>query len=886
MIYSDSRKEKRFLDALESLFTGAEVEGDSGFVNLMCIKRNYFRSIRPELMENIKRRATPNTAFREELFDKLYTFFHRYFCDSGSIYFRHLPAFSKIYERVYQDGQDVALSWKTQMLYYVKSDVLVHSMPVELRDADKSYSTQHFYFDVSECTHKRNNERREFIYAFDKVKKEGDKQVICLKVGYKEGNKKSQTEEIIRESRKQKTRLTEDELQKAISVFRKQTEVDFFINKDARRFLQEQFNLWLYQYIFEGTTHFDAERIQQLQAIKDTAYEIIDFIAQFEDELRRIWEKPKFVRNVNYVVTLDKLSDKVLQEIVKHKGVKAQIKEWHELGIVDNQFLIKDLFNGQRRIDDTNKVGSQYKFLPLDTRHFKDLELEILACLGNLDEALDGELVHSENWQALNTLQRRYKEQVKCIYIDPPYNTSSSEIVYKNSYKHSSFLCLIENRVHLSKSYLSSNGIMEVAIDDEEMEYLGILFKSIFESNNHVGNISIMSNPGGRSDAKHLAAAHDYCLLYAKDIQKLETSKFTANKDVLEQTYNKRDSLGKYKEVPFRRTGSNSTRQARPNLYYPLFWNPKSKKLSTKREQKSDIEILPIDDSGKERIWRWGKETLQSKLKTEIIVKERKDNCVIYVKDRIKQEIMPKSIWVDSKYDASSHGTILLKKMFSDDFDKFSYPKSLNTVKDSLVIGANSHSIILDYFAGSGTTAHAIINLNQEDGGNRKYLLVEMGEYFHTVLLPRIKKVVYSKDWNKGKPVSCEGSSHCLKYYSLEQYEETLRNARYEDGEQLELDSAKSPFEQYVFFADDKLSHIVKPLTSGKLKINLKSLCSDIDIAESLANILGKHIRRRTADSVTFADGSVEKINPTKMDKEEQIHFISLLKPYLWWGNA
>ena len=177
--------------------------------------------------------------------------------------------------------------------------------------------------------------------------------------------------------------------------------------------------------------------------------------------------------------------------------------------------------------------------------------------------------------------------------------------------------------------------------------------------------------------------------------------------------------------------------------------------------------------------------------------------------------------------------------------------------------------------------------LNRKDGGKRKYICsVEMGDYFHTVLLPRIKKVIYSKDWKDGKPVSREGSSHFLKYYALEQYEETLRNARYKDGEQLEIDSLKSPFEQYVFFSDDKLAHAVKPLKNGKLKINLHDLYRDIDVAESLSNILGKPIRRRTANDVTFTDGTVEKTNPATMTEKEKLHFISLIKPYLWWGEG
>lgn len=217
----------------------------------------------------------------------------------------------------------------------------------------------------------------------------------------------------------------------------------------------------------------------------------------------------------------------------------------------------------------------------------------------------------------------------------------------------------------------------------------------------------------------------------------------------------------------------------------------------------------------------------------------------------------------------------------------FSYPKSLHTVKDAIFaarLGVGAY--VLDCFGGSGTTAHAVIDLNKEDGGNRKYLLTEMGDYFHTVLLPRIKKVIYSKDWKDGKPVSREGVSHFLKYYTLEQYEETLKNSRYDDGEQLTLDSTKSPFEQYVFFGDAKLAQAAKPLKNGKLKINLRGLYPDVDIAESLANIVGKPIRRRTADSVTFADGTTEKTDPATMTEEEKLHFVSLIRPYLWWGTS
>ena len=186
--------------------------------------------------------------------------------------------------------------------------------------------------------------------------------------------------------------------------------------------------------------------------------------------------------------------------------------------------------------------------------------------------------------------------------------------------------------------------------------------------------------------------------------------------------------------------------------------------------------------------------------------------------------------------------------------------------------------VVMDFFLGSGTTTAVAQKLG------RKWLGVEMGQQFHTVILPRMKKVLGGHPSGISKKTDYKGGG-CFKYYTLEQYEETLRKARYEDGEQLELDSQRSPFEQYVFFGDDKLAHAVNLSGDGALEIDLRNLYPDIDVAESLANILGKTIRTRTKDTVTFTDGGTEKTDPATMTEAEKQHFLSLIKPYLWWGE-
>ena len=873
-------KEKRFLDALEALFTGAEVEGDSGFVNLMRMKRQYFQSWQEPLLEKIDGRVEKRDDFREELFDKLYTFFSRYFCESGSIYFRHLPAFAKIYERVYADGEDVALSWKTHMLYYVKSDVLVRSMPVELKEeGPPAWKTWRFDFDASQIEHKRNNEKREFVFAFSEVEKTtGKGPVLRLQVSYSEKGKKTKVDDILKQARKAGLGLSEERLEQAFRVFRRQTEADYFINKDARGFLREQFDLWMYQYLFQEETIFEQKRLDQLQVLQETAYDIIDFIAQFEDELRRAWEKPKFVRNVNYVVTLDKLSDKTLKKITEHKGAKAQIKEWRALGMVDDEFSMTALSKGQKDLTDKNGANGARKFLPLDTKHFKTLEVEILEALGNLDEALDGELAHSENWQALNTLQRRYKEKVKCIYIDPPFNTGFSEIIYMNSSKHSTWLTLMENRFEAVLDYQAEDRVFVVAIDENERERLGLLLSKIFPKDQKTA-VTIIHNPRGII-GNNFSYMHEYVYFLIPEGKKVIGNRKIDENDIVWRG--------------LRDNGGESLRTDARNCFYPIIVDKRTDQIVSFGDVCKDdfhpdanvhkdnlIEIYPIDKHSIERKWRYARQS----------VEEIKDLLRVKIVDNIyniqigKNFGMYRTVWTDNRYDANEHGTKLLNNLIPN--NDFTFPKSIWNVYDCIHmrVADDKEATILDYFAGSGTTAHAVINLNREDGGKRKYLLIEMGDYFHTVLLPRIKKVVYSKDWRDGKPVSHEGSSHFFKYYNLEQYEETLKNARYKDGEQLEIDSMKSPFEQYVFFGDDKLAHAVQSANNGKLKINLKDLYKDIDIAESLSNILGKPIRRRAANEVAFADGTTEKINPAKMTEAEKQHFITLIKPYLWWGE-
>ena len=227
VIIQDS--ESRFFEALKDVFIGAEVEGESGYINLMRIKSKYFDKIFKLLQKEIDEKTKEFPEFKEKLFDKLYSFFKRYFSESGSIYFRHTPFNERIYEKVYTDNKDVVMFRKTHMLYYVKTDIQPKSMKVEI-DGVK------FFFDVSKLEHKKANEKRELIYELKEVGEDG---AIVFNVLYSERGRKTKINEILKELRKKGMKLDEEILEKAFRIFEKQNEVDCFINKNARQFLKE-----------------------------------------------------------------------------------------------------------------------------------------------------------------------------------------------------------------------------------------------------------------------------------------------------------------------------------------------------------------------------------------------------------------------------------------------------------------------------------------------------------------------------------------------------------------------------------------------------------------------------------------------------------------------
>ncbi|MCX7928590.1 MAG: site-specific DNA-methyltransferase [Patescibacteria group bacterium] len=805
-------KEDKFYQALQDVFIGAKIEGKGGFVNLMKIKSNYYRKIEQLLKSDIEKALEVYPSFRDELFDKLYSFFSRYFSESGSIYFNQTPFHNNVYEKVYTEDKDVILFWKTQMLYYVKTDRVFRNLEVEI-DGFK------FYFDVSNLEHKKANEKRTLIFGLKKVRED---KTIEIAVSYSEKGTKTKTEEILKTLKKEGIQMNEEQLERAFRFFERQSEVDFFINKNAKSFLQEQFKLWSYQYFWEGAKEWTADRVNQLQILKDVAFKIIDFIAQFEDELVKIWNKPKFVKNSSYVVTLDRLKDILLiKRILEHKNIAEQIKEWKELGIVEEGFQVQDVFENSL---EGERLAKKYEHLPIHTKYFKDLELEILGQFENLDQSLDGWLIKSENYQALNTILPKFKEKVQTIYIDPPFNLDSSDqFIYRTNYKDANWATLLENRLRIAREWLNEKGSIFVRCDYNGNWIVRCLMDNLFGKENFRNEI-ILKRAGVPQPEQYNLRFNPY----TETLFLFSTSELFRLKQI-------RIPRKQLNQIPMHMPKENKNRVS-VIINGEEFFAPKGRHF-------------PSQDYVNQ---------LLAEGRIKIIEKEYID--VRGIKRHKIPYFLPKGFdlidtnWTEIAGYSSTHG--------------FSTENSEILLKRVIESASNGGNLILDFFLGSGTTTAVAHKLG------RKWIGVEMGEHFWTVVLPRMKRVLAYDKSGISKEVKEYQGGGFFKYYELEQYEEALANCKYEDGD-LFTAPGRSPYQEYVFLKDEKILKALEiDYENGKVKVNLDELYPNIDIAETLSNLTGKWIKKISDGEVEFEDGT--RINTKDLDYK-------LIKPLIWW---
>lgn len=408
-------------------------------------------------------------------------------------------------------------------------------------------------------------------------------------------------------------------------------------------------------------------------------------------------------------------------------------------------------------------------------------------------------IIHGDNLEALKALLPEYEGRIKCIYIDPPYNTGNEGWVYNDNVndpkikkwlgqvvgkesedlsRHDKWLCMMYPRLKLLHKLLSEDGAIFISIDDNEQANLKLVCDEVFGGGNFVADVIWEKNDSPKMDSKTFSIKHDYILVYCKNFNLLRLSKVKANEESLNH-YNKIDNAGKrYYLKPLRAMGGQGeTREARPSLYYPIV-------------APDGTEVYPKRKDGSDGAWRWSKDKLEAEYHKIEWSKSKtgySPNYKIFLEN--SSERPPETIWYHTEVGSNRTSKTELNALL-DSTNNFNTPKPVSLIQRILEIATQKNSLVLDSFAGSGTTAHAVLSLNKQDGGNRKFICIEMEDYAETITAERVKRVINGYG-------NTEGTGGSFDFYALG------KPLFLEDGnlnEAVGVDKIR----QYIYYSDTK----------------------------------------------------------------------------------
>lgn len=746
----------------------------------------------PKVMEIKKRMAASAdvTALENEVYSHLTAFFSRYYDEGDFISKRRYK--DNTYAIPY-NGEEVKLYWANADQYYIKTSEYFKNYTFRLAD----HRAVHFVLKEASTEQNNNKAQNNQERRFALYEEEGEPTVevidgeLNIYFTYELMPKATKQKDLNSSAVEKLKSIIPSEwaalmqpvsntdsrlvIEKHLTDYTAKNSFDYFIHKDLGGFLRRELDFYIKNEVMHlddlDTVHIQAQ-LSTVKAIKGVGDKIIRMLASIEDFQKKLWLKKKFVVQTDYCITLDRVPQSLYAEICANE---EQRKEWVRLFAIDE--IEGNITTEGYSKPLTEKFLKENPFLVLDTQFFSaEFKHKLLASIDNMDEQCNGLLINSENFQALEILQEKFQDKLDGIYIDPPYNTDATPILYKNSYKDSSWMTLMNDRFGVSKRLINKVGFWSVAIDDVELHNLYKIMESSFY-NYDLFQVIVNHYPGSGTGRSNVSKTHEYNLFAVPK-----------GEDLLRgEPIEERQRTRSFCRAG---TGDNNHREGRPNSFYAVLVEPETKKivgfetppaLSVKDYPKCSTEegyirIYPIGKDGQERCWSLGFESAKKALDDGLLECTSSNTIIRLYNDEADWGLLP-SLWVDKKFSATTWGTNLLTHIFGNS-GLFSFPKSLYTVMQAIYAGTylKKQALLLDYFAGSGTTGHAVINLNREDNGNRKYILCEMAEYFSTVTKPRIEKVIYSEDWRDGKPVSRKGISQCFKYIRLEQYEDTLNN--------------------------------------------------------------------------------------------------------------
>ncbi|MGK3502903.1 site-specific DNA-methyltransferase, partial [Escherichia coli] len=721
-----------------------------------------------ELKKQLAAMASGANEHENAVFSHLLTFFSRYYDNGDFISKRRYKG--NTYAIPYS-GEEVMLHWANKDQYYIKSGENFANYSFKLDDGRK-VSFKLLAADTAKDNRKDNELDRCFVliepHVRTKIDEEGDeyeqeyKPVEVVKTSSVVDGKLVETEELVihfeykamKKGTKQdalvqsaistiladktvqqhwvdlaKRAPTEKnpsrtELERHLTTYTQRNTADYFIHKDLGGFLTNELDFYIKNEVMNLDNVQNAEvfaniekQLRMIQCLRTVALELIAFLAQIENFQKKLWTKKKFVVSSNYYITMDKISSEFYSEIINNEKI---VQEWIELGILDEKPSTSDV--------------ELLKFATVNLSHLNgDLRKKILNSINDIDDNVDGVFINGDNYQALNLLKKKYNSVIDCVHIDPPYNTDTSGFLYKNSFKHSSWLSMMDSRLLFVKNLLSENGVFFCHIDENEYERLYLINKQLGLID--AGTI-IWDKRNPMNGGSGIAIQHEYTTCFTKNmisinkknenvLEILEYAKLIKNKYPVinseakkkfydwvtknkkltggEQAYKYIDEKGRvYQSVSLRAPEPRTDKKFYIPLIHPVTGKPCA--MPPNGFSRTPETLKDMMDKGD--ILFGVDETTQPRQKAYLYADAKKQITSI-IQDAKKGKTQTTHLGIDFPY---CHSTSL-----------YNY-----------LIGSASHNkneIILDFFAGSGTSGHSVIELNRKDAGSRKYILVEQGEY-------------------------------------------------------------------------------------------------------------------------------------------------------------
>ena len=805
---------------------------------------------------------------KSQVYNDLYTFFSRYYED-GDFVPKYIYSIKKSHKyAIPYNGEEVKLYWSNSDQYYTKTGLLFRDYTFKIYDYKVIFRTVSAKEELG--SNKATKER--FFVLDDETPVELKDKTIIICFQYREltdkevkrydvegGSNAGKQEKINQKSYEEILAKINDATLKAylgkeyknekpfllyhISRFTSKNTSDYFIHKNLKKFLTEQLDYFVKAEVLDTDTlvkeRFLDKHITRAKVVQEIGEDIIDFLSQIEDFQKKLWEKKKFVLKTEYVITTDRVPEEFYDEILENKEQK---REWDELG-----FEIPKV-----------KEELKDKKLPIDTKHFsiefKEKLLEKLTEKADLDDLLDGWLIKSENYQALNTILNRFVGKVQTIYIDPPFNKDqNADYLYNVKYKDSTWITMLENRLRLAKEILSDSGSIFVRCDYNGNMYVRFLMNEIFGKENFRNEITIKRTEGkSRIEGLSYSIATESLFLYAKSDEQFfvipsRKTDFFNNIQILQEKLRNDQNLDeKYRKILI-------------EFLSEVFW--------------IDLDHRPGERTTSSTITLFGKKFKAPEGRHWLYNQKRIDNAVTQGKARVIcsrcetpyyseidecQNCKSNEFKVQVFYDEESlttNWTDIMSYSQSNFFGiKFPTENSEILLKRVIESTSSENDLIMDFFLGSGTTIAAAHKLK------RKWIGVEMGEHFWTVILPRMKKVLaydksgISKEEDVKEKYNKKTAGGFFKYQILEQYEDTLDNIELQENQ-----SVKKLFkDQYLlkYFLDYEtkespcllnIDHLKNPFVY-KLKVNLEEVGAPqemlVDIPETFNYLLGLKIKK------------------------------------------